>query len=134
MGSAKAKKPKEKRDKERRKHGAMPGAGIVAAAAAAAAVGGDGGGALSAAAREENGEVKLLLQKGEGGAPKLGGEVAVGVPLLQGRALGRGGEPPASRETPYYWGGGLLFGGSPLGGGGQPPAFGEPPCLCVGAH
>ncbi|XP_068525978.1 lysine-specific demethylase RSBN1L isoform X2 [Anas acuta] len=63
VGSAKAKRPKEKRDKERRKHGAMPGAGIVAAAAAA--VGGDGGGALSAAAREENGEVKLLLQKAQ---------------------------------------------------------------------
>nr|XP_047924502.1 lysine-specific demethylase RSBN1L isoform X3 [Anser cygnoides] len=62
VGSAKAKRPKEKRDKERRKHGALPGAG---AAAVAAAVGGDGGGALSAAAREENGEVKLLLQKAQ---------------------------------------------------------------------
>ncbi|NWZ38150.1 RSBNL protein, partial [Brachypodius atriceps] len=49
---AKPKRPKEKRDKERRKHGALP---VVAAA-------GDGGGALS---REENGEVKLLFPKGQ---------------------------------------------------------------------
>lgn len=56
-GSAKPKRPKEKRDKERRKHGALP---VVAAV-------GDGGGGLSAAGREENGEVKLLLPKGEGG-------------------------------------------------------------------
>nr|XP_032635138.1 lysine-specific demethylase RSBN1L [Chelonoidis abingdonii] len=46
--SSKAKRPKEKRDKEKRKHGAL-------------AV----GGGLSAACREENGEVKLLLQKDE---------------------------------------------------------------------
>lgn len=50
--AAKPKRPKEKRDKERRKHGALP------------ALGDGGGGALSAAGREENGEVKLLLQKG----------------------------------------------------------------------
>ncbi|NXL16139.1 RSBNL protein, partial [Setophaga kirtlandii] len=49
---AKPKRPKEKRDKERRKHGALP---VVAAA-------GDGGGALS---RDENGEVKLLFPKGQ---------------------------------------------------------------------
>ncbi|NXL27372.1 RSBNL protein, partial [Glaucidium brasilianum] len=52
---AKPKRPKEKRDKERRKHGALP---VVAAV-------GDGGGGLSAAAREENGEVKLLLPKAQ---------------------------------------------------------------------
>lgn len=57
-GSAKPKRPKEKRDKERRKHGALP---VVAAV-------GDGGGGLSAQGREENGEVKLLLPKGEGRA------------------------------------------------------------------
>ncbi|XP_042671392.1 lysine-specific demethylase RSBN1L [Centrocercus urophasianus] len=50
--AAKPKRPKEKRDKERRKHGALPALG-------------DGGGALSAAGREENGEVKLLLQKAQ---------------------------------------------------------------------
>ncbi|XP_062437540.1 lysine-specific demethylase RSBN1L isoform X2 [Rhea pennata] len=54
-GSTKPKRPKEKRDKERKKHGAAP----VAAAA------GDGGGGLSAAGREENGEVKLLLQRAQ---------------------------------------------------------------------
>ncbi|KAF1663636.1 Round spermatid basic protein 1-like protein, partial [Aptenodytes patagonicus] len=52
---AKPKRPKEKRDKERRKHGALP---VVAAV-------GDGGGGLSAAGREENGEVKLLLPKAQ---------------------------------------------------------------------
>ncbi|XP_039373768.1 lysine-specific demethylase RSBN1L isoform X2 [Mauremys reevesii] len=46
--SSKAKRPKEKRDKEKRKHGALAA-----------------GGGLSAAGREENGEVKLLLQKDE---------------------------------------------------------------------
>ncbi|XP_053873584.1 lysine-specific demethylase RSBN1L isoform X2 [Malaclemys terrapin pileata] len=46
-GSSKPKRPKEKRDKEKRKHGALAA-----------------GGGLSAAGREENGEVKLLLQKG----------------------------------------------------------------------
>ncbi|XP_021240169.1 round spermatid basic protein 1-like protein isoform X3 [Numida meleagris] len=51
--AAKPKRPKEKRDKERRKHGALP------------ALGDGGGGALSAAGREENGEVKLLLQKAQ---------------------------------------------------------------------
>ncbi|XP_005305835.2 lysine-specific demethylase RSBN1L isoform X5 [Chrysemys picta bellii] len=45
-GSSKPKRPKEKRDKEKRKHGALAA-----------------GGGLSAAGREENGEVKLLLQK-----------------------------------------------------------------------
>ncbi|XP_068782054.1 lysine-specific demethylase RSBN1L isoform X4 [Struthio camelus] len=54
-GSTKPKRPKEKRDKERRKHGALP---VVAAV-------GGGGGGLSAAGREENGEVKLLLQKAQ---------------------------------------------------------------------
>ncbi|XP_067420632.1 lysine-specific demethylase RSBN1L isoform X2 [Emydura macquarii macquarii] len=43
--SGKPKRPKEKRDKEKRKHGA------------------EAGGGLSAAGREENGEVKLLVQK-----------------------------------------------------------------------
>ncbi|NXG49341.1 RSBNL protein, partial [Psilopogon haemacephalus] len=52
---AKPKRPKEKRDKERRKHGALA---LVAAV-------GDGGGGLSAAGREENGEVKLLLPKAQ---------------------------------------------------------------------
>ncbi|XP_032298229.1 lysine-specific demethylase RSBN1L isoform X3 [Coturnix japonica] len=51
--AAKPKRPKEKRDKERRKHGALP------------ALGDGGGGALSAAGREENGDVKLLLQKAQ---------------------------------------------------------------------
>lgn len=59
--AAKPKKPKEKRDKERRKHGALP------------ALGDGGGGALSAAGREENGEVKLLLQKGGRRAGSGGG-------------------------------------------------------------
>ncbi|XP_074873259.1 lysine-specific demethylase RSBN1L isoform X2 [Carettochelys insculpta] len=44
--SSKPKRPKEKRDKEKRKHEAL-----------------SAGGGLSAAGREENGEVKLLLQK-----------------------------------------------------------------------
>ncbi|XP_037745150.1 lysine-specific demethylase RSBN1L isoform X5 [Chelonia mydas] len=44
--TSKPKRPKEKRDKEKRKHGALAA-----------------GGGLSAAGREENGEVKLLLQK-----------------------------------------------------------------------
>ncbi|NWS45135.1 RSBNL protein, partial [Probosciger aterrimus] len=52
---AKLKRPKEKRDKEKRKHGALP---VVAAV-------GDGGGALSVAGREENGEVKLLFPKAQ---------------------------------------------------------------------
>ncbi|XP_062437546.1 lysine-specific demethylase RSBN1L isoform X3 [Rhea pennata] len=63
-GSTKPKRPKEKRDKERKKHGAAP----VAAAA------GDGGGGLSAAGREENGEVKLLLQRGGKEKPKTNAE------------------------------------------------------------
>ncbi|XP_050792800.1 lysine-specific demethylase RSBN1L isoform X2 [Gopherus flavomarginatus] len=52
-GSSKAKRPKEKRDKEKRKHGTLAA-----------------GGGLSAACREENGEVKLLLQKGGKEKPK----------------------------------------------------------------
>ncbi|XP_068782002.1 lysine-specific demethylase RSBN1L isoform X3 [Struthio camelus] len=63
-GSTKPKRPKEKRDKERRKHGALP---VVAAV-------GGGGGGLSAAGREENGEVKLLLQKGGKEKPKTNAE------------------------------------------------------------
>ncbi|XP_021240168.1 round spermatid basic protein 1-like protein isoform X2 [Numida meleagris] len=60
--AAKPKRPKEKRDKERRKHGALP------------ALGDGGGGALSAAGREENGEVKLLLQKAGKEKPKTNAE------------------------------------------------------------
>lgn len=91
-GSAKPKRPKEKRDKERRKHGALP---VVAAV-------GNGGGGLSAAGREENGEVKLLLPKGEGRAPRRcaarggGGALAARSPReaegREGRAGRRGGE------------------------------------------
>lgn len=77
-GSAKPKRPKEKRDKERRKHGALP---VVAAV-------GDGGGGLSAAAREENGEVKMLLPKGEGRARAegLGGGMVKAGRDLEGTA------------------------------------------------
>lgn len=71
--AAKPKRPKEKRDKERRKHGALPALG-------------DGGGALSAAGREENGEVKLLLQKGGRRAGSGGG-------------AGRRGQHRAGREA-----------------------------------
>ncbi|XP_015737238.1 lysine-specific demethylase RSBN1L isoform X2 [Coturnix japonica] len=60
--AAKPKRPKEKRDKERRKHGALP------------ALGDGGGGALSAAGREENGDVKLLLQKAGKEKPKTNAE------------------------------------------------------------
>lgn len=85
-GSTKPKRPKEKRDKERRKHGALP---VVAAV-------GDGGGGLSAAGREENGEVKLLLPKGEERALWLcaarGGSLASRSPReARGRAARRGG-------------------------------------------
>lgn len=95
-GSAKPKRPKEKRDKERRKHGALA---LVAAV-------GDGGGGLSAAGREENGEVKLLLPKGEGRASWLFGSRRVSFAALslmetegregwdgEGWRAGRGGEP-----------------------------------------
>lgn len=91
-GSAKPKRPKEKRDKERRKHGALP---VVAAV-------GDGGGGLSAAGREENGEVKLLLPKGEERAPWL---CAAREGSLAARSLGEaeGREGRAGRRGGEGW-------------------------------